>query len=152
MPSKQQQINDLKAQNEAMAAKLEQQGKPDAEPVPQEEFTPRLYWARAKKYRIANYVPEKKTSGNIDQREISIQFEEHIRLAHTLHEVEYIEGHKGFGIECRRVASMEEAAGLTFKQDLERGQARAKPITTAVMDDVERPEEREKAVTEAGLG
>ena len=161
MANQNKQLEALKAENEALAAKVEAQEvklkdqsaeRADAEAVESvstDAFRRRLYWARAKKYRIANFVRERKTAGNIDQREISIQFEEHIFTAHTKEDADYIEGHKGYGVECWRVKDMAEARALTEKQELERGLARQKPITTAVMDDVDSPKEREKMAAKA---
>lgn len=139
-------------------AKKNESEQAGVEPQKPQEFVPRIYWSRADMYRIANYVAEIKRSGNIDQREISIEFKQHIRTAYTQHETDYIEGHKGYGVECKRVNSMEEATALTFQQDLERGQVRSKPITTAIIDDEETtadkptPVNRQTMMSEAAAG
>jgi len=100
-------------------------------------FTPRLYWAPARDYRITGFPPEIKRAGHIDQREGAIQFGEHVFTARNKEQADFIEGSAKFGKgrDCWRIKDMEEARELTLARDTERQVVRNKPIKTKVQDD-----------------
>lgn len=73
-----------------------------------------IFWATAKGYSIANFVPERKEAGSLIQAEGSLDFVDHIRVTDDPKIIKFIENSNGFKAGAiRRVASLEEAAALT---------------------------------------
>lgn len=99
-------------ENESKQAKVENKPPVDPNQV--------VFWSRAKKARLANYVPEIKSDrGTVVRREDSIRFYEHMRITKNPKEIEFIRGHNAFEsgdvIEC--ADGVQEANARTVRHD-----------------------------------
>jgi len=68
-------------------------------PVANAKSERRLYWAKAERFQLANWIPEKKsTAGDIIQASIPIQFQEHIYATDDPKQIAHIEHSKAFKV------------------------------------------------------
>ena len=56
----------------------------------------KIYYAKAKRYQIANFVPEEWSGGRLVRREGSLQFEEHQLVTKDDAKIKHIEDSNGF--------------------------------------------------------
>lgn len=80
---------------------------------------PILYWFKASRGQLANFIPERKSdSGIIMQDEVSIVATEHIFATDDLKKIEYIEDSKAYKAgRIKKCADEKEAAMLTAVHD-----------------------------------
>jgi hypothetical protein len=56
----------------------------------------KVYWSRAARMRLGNWVPEVRTGGKIDRREQALKWEEHIFVTSDPDKQEFIEESRAF--------------------------------------------------------
>lgn len=83
----------------------------------------KIFWSRAVKLQIANFVTEKKDMmGKVMRPEKSIGFTEHIKVTDNLDEIKYIRKSNAFeNGDCRECENMEEAQRLTIQHNRLKG-------------------------------
>lgn len=98
------------------------------EPPVAPERDVRIFWSRAAEFRLANFVREEKDMvGNYKQREVSLEWHNHVLTTTDQAQIQYILGSEAYRRgDVKECLNLREAAEWTRKQDFQkRGNAKA---------------------------
>ena len=92
----------------------------------------RIFWSKAEKCRIGNFVKEERSGGRVTRAEQPIPFDKHIYVTGKQDEIDFILNSTTLAQgDCREVESIKEAHMLTAQQNQIRG---VKDITTTSIE------------------